>query len=209
MGSLLLMALVGHCTAGAIPPDLVYAVAKAESGGHPFIIRDNTTGSVHRFHSYPFALSFVKSHSRHSLDIGLMQVNTKAHKVRPEKILAPCENIREGSEILARDMDRSGQNLREALCLYHRGREQCGSYPEKVLAFLPGQIRKGTQRDVRMFAKKPSHLRPPGATMTPERIVPVFDLADTTPDENTSGEDPAKELDPQLRAADVNGLMGK
>ena len=60
-----------------------------------------------------------------------------------------------------------------------------------------------------MFAKKPSHLRPPGATMTPERIVPVFDLADTTPDENTSGEDPAKELDPQLRAADVDGFMGR
>ena len=209
MGSLLLMALVGQCATGALPPDLVYAVAKTESGGHPFIIRDNTTGSVHRFHSYPFALSFVKSHSRHSLDIGLMQVNTKAHKIRPEKILAPCENVREGSGILSRDLDRSGQNLREALCLYHRGREQCGSYPEKVLAFLPGQIRKGTKRDVRMFAKKPSHLHPRRTTMTPERIVPVFDLADTTPDENTSGEDPAKELDPQLRAADVDVWRGR
>lgn len=203
------MALVGQCATGALPPDLVYAVAKAESGGHPFIIRDNTTGSVHRFHSYPYALSFVKSHSRHSLDIGLMQVNTKAHKVRPGAALSPCENIREGSEILARDMDRSGQNLREALCLYHRGREQCGPYPEKVLAFLPGQIRKVTKRDISTFVKKPSHLRPPGATMTPERVVPVFDLADTTPDENTSGEDQAKELDPQLKAADVDGFMVK
>ena len=209
MEPLLLMALVGQCATGALPPDLVYAVAKAESGGHSFIIRDNTTGSVLHFHSYSTALTFVKAHARHSLDIGLMQINTKAHNVRPEKILAPCENIREGSGILSRDLDRSGQNLREALCLYHRGREQCGSYPDKVLVFLSGQIRKGTQRDVRMFAKKPSRLRPPGATMTPERVVHVFDLADTTPEENTSGEDSARELDPQLRAADVDGFMGK
>ena len=208
MGSLLLMALVGQCVAGALSPDLVYAVAMAESGGHPFIIRDNTTGTVHRFHSSSSALSFAKSHVRHSLDIGLMQVNTKAHKVRPAA-LSSCENIREGSEILARDLDRSGQNLREALCLYHRGREQCGSYPEKVLGFLPGQIRKVSNRDVRMFAKKPSNLPPPGAKMTPKRVVPVFDLADMTPEKNTSGEDPSKELDPQLRDADVDAFEGK
>ena len=204
-----LLALVGQCAGPENPPALVYAVAKAESGGHPFIIRDNTTGTVHRFHSYSAALTFVKAHARHSLDIGLMQINTKAHKVRPEKVLAPCENVREGSEILSRDLDRSGQNLRAALCLYHRGKINCGDYPEKVLAFFPGQIRKVPQRDVRMFAKKPSRLHPPGATMTPERMVPVFDLADTTPEKNTSGEDPSKELDPRFKSADVDGFMGR
>ena len=45
--------------------------------------------------------------------------------------------------------------------------------------------------------------------MTPERVVPVFDMADTTLDENTFGEDPAKELDPQLRDADVDAFEGK
>lgn len=204
-----LMALIGQCGRPSAPPALVYAIVEEESGGHRLVVRDNTTGTVHHFHSYSAALTFVKAHSRHSLDIGLMQINTKAHRENSARLLSPCGNIRIGSRILARDLDGSGQNLREALCLYHRGREQCRSYPEKVLAFLPGQIRKVTQRGVRMFAKESSHLPPPGATMTPKRVVPVFDLADTTPEENTSGEDSARELDPQLRAADVDGFMGK
>ena len=208
MEPLLLMALVGQCATGALPPDLVYAVAKAESGGHSFIIRDNTTGSVIHFHSYSTALTFVKAHARHSLDIGLMQINTKAHKVRPEKILAPCENIREGSGILSRDLDRSGQNLREALCLYHRGKINCGDYPEKVGVFLPRPPLRN-----RLVAgipeKRSSGIRGTSTVEHPEKENPVLDLADTTPEGDNPGEDPVKELDPQLRAADVDGFMGK
>lgn len=203
-----LLTLVGQCAGPENPPALVYAVAKAESGGHPFIIRDNTTGIVHHFHSYSTALTFVKAHSHHSLDIGLMQVNTKAHKVRPRATLSPCENIRKGSEILSRDMDRSGQNLRKALCLYHRGKINCGDYPEKVGVFLP----RPTLRD-RLVAgipeKRSSEIHGTSTGEHSEKENPFLDLADKTPEENTSGEDPAKKLDPQLRAADVDGFMGR
>ena len=113
-----LMALIGQCAGPSAPPALVYAIVEEESGGHRLVVRDNKTGTVHHFHSYSAAITFVKAHARHSLDIGLMQINTKAHRVRPERVLSPCENIRAGTSILSRDMARSGQNLREALCLY-------------------------------------------------------------------------------------------
>lgn len=208
MDSDVLMALIGQCAGPSAPPALVYAVAKTESGGHPFIIRDNTTRTVHHFHSYSAGLAFVKAHSRHSLDIGLMQVNTKAHRIRTEAALSPCENVRTGSEILSRDMARSGQNPRAALCLYHRGKINCGDYPEKVGVFLP----RPTLRN-RLVAgipeKRSSGIRGTSTVEHPEKENPVLDLEDTTPEGDNPGEDPVKELDPQLRAADVDGFMGK
>ena len=203
-----LMALIGQCAGSSVPPALVYAVAKAESGGHPFIVRDNITGHVHRFPSYSAALSFVKGHSRHSLDIGLMQVNTKAHRIRPEKVLVPCENIREGSGILSRDLARSGQDLREALCLYHRGKENCGKYPEKVGIFLPHPTRRNWPM-AGILAKKSAGAREMSQGRTEERAIPILDLADTTQEGDNSGEDPSKELDPQLRPADVDEWGGR
>lgn len=203
-----LLALVGQCAGPENPPALVYAVAKAESGGHPFIIRDNTTGTVHRFHSYSAALTFVKAHTRHSLDIGLMQINTKAHKVRPEKVLAPCENIREGSEILSRDLDRSGQYLRSALCLYHRGKINCGDYPEKVGAFLPRPTLR-IRAKVRSLVKKSSGMQVSSMEGNSKREPPVLDLADMTMETDSTDSDLTGELDPQLRPADVDGFMGR
>ena len=202
------MALIGQCSAASAPPALVYAVSKAESGGHPFIVRDNTTGRVHRFPSYSAALSFVNAHPRHSLDIGLMQINTKAHKVRPEEVLSPCENIREGSEILSRDMARSGQELREALCLYHRGKVPCGRYPEKVAVFLPRDLRRSRMEKRTLAKRSTGSLRPPQGK-PPERDIPVLDLADRTEGGNDSGEPPSDVLDSRFRSADVNGFMGR
>ena len=208
MDPLSLMALVGKCSAPSAPPALVYAVAEAESGGHPFIVRDNTTGRVHRFSSSSAALPFLNAHPRHSLDIGLMQVNTKAHKVRPEEILSPCENIREGSKILARDMSRSGQDLREALCLYHRGRVNCGSYPEKVAAFLPRDLRRSRPGNP-ILAKRSPWTLPPSQEKSPEREIPVLDLADRTEEGEGGGEGPGDALDSRFRPAEVDGFMGR
>lgn len=207
MDPLSLMALVGQCAGSSAPPALVYAVAKAESGGQPYIVRDNTTGTVHRFHSNSSALSFVKTHARHSLDIGLMQVNTKAHRGNPARLLSPCRNIRVGSEILSRDMARSGQNLREALCLYNRGKANCRTYPEKVLAFLPRsgrQIRPKT----RILAEKQFEVRVPSLGIS-ERFDPVLDLADMTQKTEKGVDDISGALDSRFRSADVDGLMGK
>jgi hypothetical protein len=204
-----LMALIGQCAATSTPPALVYAIAKVESGGPTFIVRDNTTGTVHRFHSYSSALSFVKIHARHSLDIGLMQINTKAHKVRPEEVLSPCENIREGSKILSRDMARSGQELRKSLCLYHRGKVNCRSYPEKVLAFLPSQMWRKRTKVGRMIAKRSSLFRHPSKKTPLEKEIPVFYLADTTQETEDGRGDTSGVLDSRFRSADVDAFEEK
>ena len=209
MGSLLLMALVGQCATVSVPPDLVTAVIREESGGNPFIVRDNTTGHVHRFPSYSAALPFVKGHSRHSLDIGLMQVNTKAHRIGPEKILAPCENIREGSGILSRDLARSGQDLREALCLYHRGKTTCRDYPEKVKAFLPKPTGHKKLPDP-ILARRSSMSRPKGKTLPVEQasVRNLTDRTGTNGEEN-SGTRGDEGLDPRFRPADVDEWVGE
>ena len=199
-----LMALIGQCAGPSAPPALVYAVVEEESGGHRFVVRDNTTGIVHHFHSYSSALSFVRKHSRHSLDIGLMQVNTKAHRGNPARLLSPCRNIQIGSEILKKDAETARGALRPTLCLYHRGKAHCGSYPEKVAAFLLPRPTRPNRLMARILAGKPSGIRITSSGEIPERGNPVLDLADETTETDSTGE-----LDPQFRPADVDGLMGR
>jgi len=208
MDPLSLMALIGQCSAAAAPPALVYAIAEEESGGHRYIVRDNTTGTVHRFHSNSEALLFVKKHSRHSLDIGLMQVNTKAHRGNPGRLLSPCGNIRIGSGILEKDAETAERRLRPTLCLYHRGKRSCGSYPEKVAAFLPRPTRPNRLM-ARILAGKPSGIRITSSGEIPERGNHILDLADETTETDSAGSDLTGEVDPQFRPVDVDGFMGR
>ena len=203
-----LLTLVGQCAGPENPPALVYAVAKAESGGHPFIIRDNTTGIVHHFHSYSTALTFVKAHSHHSLDIGLMQVNTKAHRGDPARLLSPCGNIRIGSGILKKDAEAAGGRLRPTLCLYHRGKRYCGSYPEKVGVFLSRPTLRNRPMNV-ILAKRPFVRKLPLQGGIPKRKNPVLDLADATQGTADPRGDPDSELDSQFKFADVDGFIGR
>lgn len=205
MDPVVLLAMVDRCAVPEVPRSIVYAVALAESGGHRFVIRDNTTKTVHRFHGINAALVFMKTYPSHSLDIGLMQVNTRAHRVDPRDI-SPCRNILLGSEILSRDMEVSGGTLGSALCLYHRGKMHCGSYPGKVAAFLPRSARQ-IRPKIRILAKKQSGVRVTSSGGIPEKKNPVLDLSDTTTETDNSGENPADILDPQLRPAEVDVLM--
>lgn len=143
MDPVVLLAMVDRCAVPEVPRTIVYAVALAESGGHRFVIRDNTTKTVHRFHGINAALVFMKTYPSHSLDIGLMQVNTRAHRVDPGDI-SPCQNIRIGSEILVRDTHGEGTEFtQKALCLYHTGKQgPCRTYLERVESFLHKQKRK-------------------------------------------------------------------
>lgn len=209
MDPLSLMALVGQCAgAAAVPPALVYAVVEEESGGQAYIVRDNTTGTVHRFRSYSAARLFVKAHARHSLDIGLMQVNTKAHQGNPARLLSPCGNIREGAGILEKDLETSGGALRPTLCLYHRGKRHCGTYPEKVAAFLPGWEKTGRRRS-RSLAESSPGIRVASPGEIPERGNSFLDLADEKTETDSTGSDLTGEGDPQFRPADVDGFMGR
>jgi hypothetical protein len=202
------MALIGQCSATSAPPALVYAIVEEESGGQPYIVRDNSTGTVHRFPSYSAALSFVKAHARHSLDLGLMQINTKAHRGNPARLLSPCGNIREGSGILEKDAEMAGGSLRPTLCLYHRGKRYCGSYPEKVLAFLPSQFWRKRTKVGRMIAKRSSLFHHPSKKTPLEKEIPVFDLADTTQETEDGRGDTSGVLDSRFRSADVDAFEG-
>nr|EDZ39093.1 MAG: Conserved protein of unknown function [Leptospirillum sp. Group II '5-way CG'] len=142
MDPVVLLAMVDRCAVPEVPRTIVYAVALAESGGHRFVIRDNTTKTVHRFHGINAALVFMKTYPSHSLDIGLMQVNTRAHRVDPEDI-SSCRNIRLGSEILFKDLHRAGDSERKALCLYHTGKQSpCGTYIAHLEEYLSERERK-------------------------------------------------------------------
>ena len=203
-----LMALIGQCAGPSAPPALVYAVVEEESGGHRLVIRDNTTGTVHHFHSYSAALTFVKAHSRHSLDIGLMQINTKAHRGNSARLLSPCGNIRIGSEILEKDLKTAGGSLRPTLCLYHRGKRYCGTYPEKVAAFLPRSGRQ-IRAKTRSLAEKQSGVRVLTPSGNPEKENPVLDLADETQETENGEDDTSGVLDSRFRPANVDGFMGR
>ena len=208
MDPIVLLAMVDRCAVPEVPRPIVYAVALAESGGHRFVIRDNTTKTVHRFHSYSEARSFVKSNSRHSLDIGLMQVNTKAHRGNPARILSPCGNIRIGSEILEKDAGTAGGSLRSTLCLYHRGKSRCRNYPEKVVAFLP-RSRSPVKTPVRVSPKRLDIVPVRSADPPTGEDDSPPDLADATQETDSTGSDLSSELDPQLKPADIDGFMGR
>lgn len=201
MDPVVLLAMVDRCAVPEVPRPIVYAVALAESGGHRFVIRDNTTKTVHRFLGINAALVFMKTYPSHSLDIGLMQVNTRAHRVDPHDI-SPCLNIWKGSEILSQDMETSGRNLGSALCLYHRGKVHCGTYPEKVAAFLP---RSGQPKQSHAPAGRPTisraHPNRSDPTASPELAESFLETAADSGSES--------DLSPDLKAADVDAFMGR
>lgn len=143
MDPLALVHLVDTCSAPGVRKPLVLAVAKAESGGYRFVIHDNTTNRVYRPSSPGEALRILNILRKHSLDVGLMQINTKAHRMEPQD-LSPCRNIRKGSEILSRDIHREGEGSeKKALCLYHTGKQgPCGTYLARVVGFLNERKRK-------------------------------------------------------------------
>ncbi|MGI4809732.1 MAG: lytic transglycosylase domain-containing protein [Janthinobacterium lividum] len=125
--------------APSIAPETLAAFAQAESKLEPFAIGDNDTGQSYQPATAAAAVALATSllSQRHSLDLGIMQVNS-ANLARVGLTVAtafdPGQSIRAGAVILADAYQRCRRNgtveeqaaLRCAASVYNTGREQAG-----------------------------------------------------------------------------------
>jgi len=102
---LILSSLAAQC-GHSVAPSTTTAIIQTESGGNPYVIGDNTTRKSHfpktRREAVQLA-DFLLSQG-HSLDMGLMQINSihlKPRSLSLDEIFDPCRNINIGTSILA------------------------------------------------------------------------------------------------------------
>lgn len=145
-GAVSLMTLAQVCGPN-VHPTTTMAIIKVESGGNPYAINDNTSG-----HSYSFTNkddAVYKSYELltlgHSIDMGLMQINSvhlKGMKIRYYDLFEPCYNVQIGTKILSDFYVKYSepglnkeQRLYRALSAYNTGSPWKGTrYTNKILA---------------------------------------------------------------------------
>ena len=130
---------IAAAAAPAIAPETLAAFAQAESRLEPLAIGDNATGMSYRPSSMEAAVALATKllAQGHSLDLGIMQVNS-ANLPRVGLTVAaafdPGQSIRAGAVILSEAYQRCRRDgavaeqpaLRCAASIYNTGREQAG-----------------------------------------------------------------------------------
>ncbi len=128
IGVLLFSQLVGVCAPAEFMDDAnwsarLLAIAKVESALNPLAIHDNTTGNGYeprnRYEAERVASQLL--HAGHSLDLGLMQINTANFSHEGLTIASSfdsCRSIRAGANILRKASERA---TRIALSIYNTG----------------------------------------------------------------------------------------
>ena len=128
-----------------VSPVTTQAIIEVESGGNPLAIGDNSSKKsfAPRSKSEAVELATALLAKGHSLDLGLMQVNS-AHLVPLRLSLAelfdPCRNVRAGTTILSGMFNRyrtgdPARSLYLALSAYNTGTWwKGGSYVNRILA---------------------------------------------------------------------------
>ncbi len=116
-----------HLCAPDIAPVTIAAVVQQESGGNPFLLHDNTTNTSLRPRSAAESANLAHAliRAKHSVDIGLAQINNRnlsALGLRIEDVLDPCTNLRAAQSILKVTWEQSGHDLRGALAAYNTGK---------------------------------------------------------------------------------------
>lgn len=142
--TLLLSSLITQCGAG-VDPSTTSAIIKVESGGNPYAIGDNTTRQSYSPNSKEDAIKIARHllNKGHSLDMGLMQINSnhlKSGRFNLNNVFEPCENIKIGNSILIgfykkydTEPDKS-KVLFKALSAYNTGTAWKGQgYVNKIL----------------------------------------------------------------------------
>ena len=91
--------------APSVHVDTLAAIAKTESGFHPYALHDNSTGRSFKPRTVAEAVALATALSRegHSLDLGLMQVNSlnlAALGMSVEDAFEPCRNLAGGARVL-------------------------------------------------------------------------------------------------------------
>ena len=138
LATVLQLAAMPACTVPGVPPVNVAAVARQESGFHPYAIRDETTDRSH----YPAtreaaeALATRLTAQGHLLGIGLMQLTPPANfGLSIAEALDPCKNMKAGAELLAANFKLEWQALMRALSRYNSGSPtRAEAYAKRVVA---------------------------------------------------------------------------
>ena len=136
-----------------VPPDLLIAIAGAESGYHPWAL--NIKGQQVFCQSREEAESVLATTPTDDIDIGLMQINWRFWGPRSGvasrgELLDPRKNLALGAAILKDALSRGG-SLWHRISNYHSGgaRER-DKYNQMVynayLRYMRGKVRKGTMR---------------------------------------------------------------
>ncbi|MBB4189044.1 type IV secretion system protein VirB1 [Sinorhizobium terangae] len=128
-----------------VSPSTLAAIAKVESDFHPLSAHDNTTGETLHWKDPAEATQSVKERikARHSIDVGLMQINSKnfpALGITPENAFQPCISLSAAATLL--ESRYAGGNtaaaeqraLRQAISAYNTGNLTRG--------FANGYVRK-------------------------------------------------------------------
>lgn len=115
------MLLQGPCDEYGVPKILALAIAKQESGWHPWII--NVGGKDVRPQNKAEAVRVARAALRagKSFDVGLMQINSywiRKYGWPLEVVLEPANNAKIGVWILAQEIRRHGLNWK-AVAYYH------------------------------------------------------------------------------------------
>lgn len=120
-------------SAGGIPPEVLYAIAKMESnfkikiGYYPWPWTLNVKGQAKYFATRNEACSAIleglRQHGKYGVDIGLTQQNwgwvASKHYAQPCDALAPSDNLNSAVIELRKCFEREGDWIRAAGC-YHR-----------------------------------------------------------------------------------------
>ncbi|HVA29008.1 MAG TPA: transglycosylase SLT domain-containing protein [Candidatus Baltobacteraceae bacterium] len=112
---------VVHACAPQVAPRTALAIIKVESGGHPWAIGDNTSSKAYFPNTRDDAVALAADllAKGHSLDVGLMQVDSihfESDEGSLYRVFDPCVNVAMGSRILE------------------------GSYQAAVRVYGPGQV---------------------------------------------------------------------
>ena len=144
-----LSTLFGTC-GPEVHPSTTQAIIEVESKGNPLAIHDNDTGVSYTPSTRTQALEIATKllSRRHSIDIGLMQVNSwhlRKKKIDCESLFDPCFNIKTGTEILA--------------AFYRKHREKSPSDPpdltllKSLSSYNTGTPYKGTRYITKILKK--------------------------------------------------------
>jgi len=125
-------AAMAHACAPQVAPATLISVARVESGMDPLAIHDNTSGAMSHPTDAPAAALTATAliHAGHSVDLGLMQINSANLSALHLTVLAAfdaCASLRAGATVLERayaggsTQAEQQRELRIALSRYNTG----------------------------------------------------------------------------------------
>jgi len=164
-----LSSLYGTC-GPEVHPATTQAIVEVESSGNPLAIHDNDTGTSYtpstRSHAVEIASRLLAR--RHSIDIGLMQINSwhlRRRKIDCDSLFDPCFNIKTGTEILAafyrthqqkNPSDPPDLTLLKSLSSYNTGTPYNGTrYVSKILRKAHIANYTPTRHNTRLVSTQP------------------------------------------------------